>query len=275
MVDLSRVKKSCAIKKCTDMHHARGWCTKHYQRWLNSGDPEQEPSTPPTRCTIEGCDKEPRARGWCKMHWRRWRNHGDPNYQRPTTCSIEKCERKVFGLGYCKMHHRRLERHGDPNVTALHVGLTREERLWEGVTRGAPDACWPWREAIQQAGYGSLAHNGKTYRAHRFAYEVLVGPIPDGHVIDHQCHKPDSCEGGTSCPHRRCCNPSHMTPVASTFNTTRDRAVSANGRKTHCKRGHAFTPANTKITTGGGRACRRCIAIREDERSKRRRASMT
>jgi len=270
--DHSRVRKPCSIEDCDATASSRGWCPKHYTRWLKHGDPLQEPPAPAGECAVKECVRASAARGWCKMHWKRWKTHGDPNYQRPTTCSVAECESAVAASGLCKKHYNRKSRHGDTDRVLISFGLSPLERLWVDVTPGDPQDCWPWQGARQENGYGTLTYGGTGHRAHRFAYETLVGPIPEGHVLDHQCHDPKTCGGGVQCPHRQCCNPIHMQPAAKAYNNSGERAVSANGRKTHCKRGHAFTPANTKITTSGGRACRRCIAVREDERSKRRRA---
>lgn len=65
-----------------------------------------------------------------------------------------------------------------------------------------PAACWGWRGALTPSGYGSIAvktaKGWRPARAHRLAYELLVGPIPEGlHVLHH-------------CDHPPCCNPVHL-----------------------------------------------------------------
>jgi hypothetical protein len=65
--------------------------------------------------------------------------------------------------------------------------------------------------------------------------------------------------------HRRCVNPEHLEPVTSAVNTRRGRSPSAvNARKTHCVRGHEFTPQNTawKVSTARPRPRRLCRACR-------------
>ncbi len=75
--------------------------------------------------------------------------------------------------------------------------------FWSRVDRsGEPGACWPWIGPRDRDGYGLFrapkATGRPTRRAHREAYELARGPIPDGHVIRHACDNPP------------CCNPAHL-----------------------------------------------------------------
>jgi len=63
---------------------------------------------------------------------------------------------------------------------------------------GGNDECWPWRRAKTAAGYGMFARDGKRHYAHRYSYEVYVGPIPAGAHILHRCDNPP------------CVNPAHL-----------------------------------------------------------------
>lgn len=96
-------------------------------------------------------------------------------------------------------------------------------------------------------------------QAHRFAYELERGPIAQRMTLDHLCHTAEiaSCRDGASCPHRACVNPAHMEPTSLTDNIRRG----GNGTKTHCKRGHEFTPENTYVGRTGQRWCRACQRI--------------
>jgi hypothetical protein len=101
------------------------------------------------------------------------------------------------------------------------------------------------------------------YRAHKFFYEHIVGPVPDGMVLDHTCHDPETCEGGKTCPHRMCCNPSHLQTVTNRANLLRGGTLAAeNATKTHCDHGHEFTPENTFLRKHGKRECRECMRQR-------------
>lgn len=122
------------------------------------------------------------------------------------------------------------------------------------------DDCWWWIGRINVAnGYGQVRDDeGRLRVAHRVAYELWVGPIPDGLVLDHGCHN------------RACVRPDHLEPVTAKENTARsDSPPAINGRKTHCIHGHAFDNVNTRVQASGRRVCRRCTA---DRRARYRRA---
>lgn len=124
--------------------------------------------------------------------------------------------------------------------------MTREGRFWAKVDKNGPGGCWPWLGAVR-TGYGRFAVQQKRLvQAHRFAYELLVGPIPDGLELDHLCRN------------RACVNPDHMEPVTSRVNTLRGTSPAArNAVKTHCDAGHPLSPENTYVWNGQ-RACKTC-----------------
>lgn len=75
-------------------------------------------------------------------------------------------------------------------------------RLWSKVDKSAgPDACWPFIGGLGSCGYGSLTiPRIKEYRAHRIAWIVTHGPIPDDTMVLHS----------QQCTTRACCNPAHL-----------------------------------------------------------------
>lgn len=141
------------------------------------------------------------------------------------------------------------------------------ERLMAKVIKDA-SGCWQYTGKPNPVnGYCTIGDQSRQRPAHRVAYEIFVGPIPEGMEIDHLCHTMDqACPGGIECPHRRCVNPAHLEPVTRTENNRRSLSPSAvNQRKTHCAKGHEFSVENTiakTIQTPSGpnprRACREC-----------------
>ncbi len=138
---------------------------------------------------------------------------------------------------------------GKPNVLV---------RLRSKIDVRGPDDCWPWLDSTRD-GYGRFRLRGKKVQAHRLAYVLLVGPVPDGLLLDHTCHNTDeTCNLGSECPHRRCCNPAHLEPVTHRMNTLRGHSVTArHAVKTHCPQGHPYSGENL-IIYRGRRYCRVC-----------------
>lgn len=133
---------------------------------------------------------------------------------------------------------------------------------------GGPDSCWPFGGARKPGGYGNFWLSGRHVGAHVAAYLLFVGAIPDGTEVDHRCHDPRSCAGGSGCAHRSCCNPDHLKAVTHRENDLRGAGVSAiNVLKTHCVSGHPFDLENTYRAPGSPheRHCRTCMANRRGQ----------
>lgn len=134
------------------------------------------------------------------------------------------------------------------------VIASADERFEKYVSPG-PNGCMEWTGGLNGVGYGqfyagrsSLSQTGKVY-AHRWAYERVKGPIPDGMFLDHLCRN------------RRCVNPSHLEPVSPRENVIRGISPAAqHSKKTHCPKGHPYLGENLRITNGA-RFCRECARI--------------
>lgn len=125
---------------------------------------------------------------------------------------------------------------------------TPEMRFWHKV-RIAPNGCWEWQGA-RSGGYGiiRLSKTVKVY-AHRFAYEGFNGPLAPGELVRHRCDNPPCVRGV------HLLSGSHADNTADMIERGRQRFTA---RKTHCIRGHAFTPENTMKGKGGAQRCREC-----------------
>lgn len=72
---------------------------------------------PESTCTVDGCHGSVRARGWCSKHYQRWQVNGDLSDRlRPIGCSMDSCNGKRKAQGLCDTHYQRLRAHGDPTV---------------------------------------------------------------------------------------------------------------------------------------------------------------
>ena len=161
------------------------------------------------------------------------------------TCSIEECAKRAPDHRLCPMHRSRLAHHGTTDDPTPSV----EQRFWAKVDKSGE--CWLWTAAIDRNGYGKFRHQGGAVFAHRVAYELEVGPVPDGLELDHLCRVP------------RCVRSDHLEPVTHRDNLLRGATISArNAAKTHCPQGHPYDEANTKFTRGGWRTCRTCRNLR-------------
>lgn len=115
------------------------------------------------------------------------------------TCSEPGCERSQSTRGFCGMHYMQRRRAGLlPNLPTPTV----EQRFWAKVER--TETCWLWTGNKTHDGYGQffLNQSRRHEYAHRFAYEMLVGPIPEGLKLDHR----------HTCP-KACVNPEHLKPA--------------------------------------------------------------
>lgn len=122
-------------------------------------------------------------------------------------------------------------------------------RFWDKVDKS--ENCWLWTGAKQTLGYGHVWLDGRMRVAHRVAYEMVIGPIPDGLTLDHLCRV------------RHCVNPNHLQPVTLAENIARgENPAAINGRKTACPRGHELK----EVLSGrraGERYCPTCLKDRK------------
>lgn len=200
-----------------------------------------------TTCKAAGCDKRPRCHDLCDAHYRRNRRYGDPEATSPrtdkecagpgcltrvalkgkycsrcaqqnrTVCTVSDCDRVAVSHGYCSAHAQRVRAHGDPLAekplrvrrTGTRIKYPSLEAALADKT-GDPDGrgCQAWEGTLNALGYGQLGYQGRSWLAHRAAYEVANGVTLRGDQVIHH-----------TCSNRSCVAPEHLQLTDRLSNT--------------------------------------------------------
>lgn len=100
-----------------------------------------------------------------------------------------------------------------------HPHESREEHFWCSVSSTDDDACWEWRGFRNPGGYGKCyGVVADEQLAHRVAWIITNGPVPDGLFVLHHCDN------------RPCCNPHHLFVGTQQQNMA---DMQAKGRRNH------------------------------------------
>lgn len=125
-------------------------------------------------------------------------------------CSVDGCtgDTSKGGKGHCGMHWQRIRRTGTAGTGAYQRDPARStaERIYPRLVER--NGCWVWTGAARN-GYGAVGVGQRVEYVHRWVYEDMVGPIPQGLVLDHLC------------VNRLCANPDHVDPVTDAVNKAR------------------------------------------------------
>ena len=133
-------------------------------------------------------------------------------------------------------------------ITILH-----EETFWK-LGESQDNGCILWTGRVDDQGYGRMGPTltGTTH-AHRSAWILAYGPVPEEMTIDHTCHSESTCRRGSKCLHRRCINPEHLRLLTLKENIRLRR--NQWDMKPTCPQGH---PRRT--LPGGQRYCPQCTS---------------
>jgi len=124
-----------------------------------------------------------------------------------------------------------------------------EQRFWNHISLPEDiEECWLWKTKSSNRYPTFRDDSGTKVRVHRYAYELIEGPITKGLEPDHLCRN------------ILCVNPLHLELVTHRTNVLRGNSpMGINSRKTHCIHGHQFNKANTYVSLDGkSRTCRIC-----------------
>lgn len=176
-------------------------------------------------CSVDGCERRSLAKGLCNAHYIRWKTSGDVQADKPLQDKVK----------------------GAPPV-----------RFWAYVNK--TEGCWLWEGGTISTGYGIFnAGRPSPVLAHRFAYEDVVGQIPEGKHLDHLCRV------------ILCVRPDHLEPVTNRENTRRGLKGIL---QTHCKQGHPLTEDNLYYRANSDqKRCRECQRGHSRRAAERKRES--
>lgn len=119
------------------------------------------------------------------------------------------------------------------------------DAFWARVRKLGDDDCWLWEGTVGgRGGYGVLQMQGRQVYAHRYAWEISRGEVPEGLQLDHLCRN------------RLCVNPAHLEPVTAGENVRRGLTAYASGLRTTCRNGHPLIPENRERSRDECKACR-------------------
>lgn len=110
-------------------------------------------------------------------------------------CSFAGCVRISAARGLCKAHYWQHSK-GKALTPIQRRDITPQQRMDRLTDKTG--SCWIWRGSLRDTGYGQFRFRGSMTQAHRAAYVIAFGDIPDSIEVDHSCHN------------RSCVRPDHL-----------------------------------------------------------------
>lgn len=156
----------CSVDGCGARVECRGWCGKHYQRWLRHGDPlgGHQYRKHTDVCSVDDCGSPFYAKGYCVKHYSRWRAHGDAtvvHVQSKSTCGVDGCDVDAHAKGMCSSHYSRFVKYGNPTTKgnpgrkrkAVVTNSGAHRRIQYDRGRASGQSCVDCGEAAQEWSY--------------------------------------------------------------------------------------------------------------------------
>ena len=235
---MEKKKEYCSVKDCTRKVLAIGLCWKHYAYTRGV-------------CPVEGCKNPIRSKGLCGTHYDNMRGVYAPRRSvsirfwskvtKTETCWIWNGAKQSTGYGSVKFEGRVELAHrvawafyrgglepyiqltqlchnllcvNPDHLSILNYAndfrLTKEQKFLRRVRK--TETCWLWIGQLDRHGYGAFRDNSRTMKAHRTAWEMYRGQIPDNMVVCHNCPSGDNPS---------CVNPDHLF-IGTQGDNTRD-----------------------------------------------------
>jgi hypothetical protein len=146
----------------------------------------------------------------------------------------------------------------DRKPSKRHLAITESseadrKRFVDRLVKPSDDECWIWTGMVDRKGYGRITVGGYSLSCHRFSFFIHNKYLDPDRLVCHSCDNPP------------CSNPSHL--FLGTFSDNMkdaSRKMRCSGQlRTHCPKGHEYTPENTYIhgDPKKGRQCKECRRI--------------
>lgn len=163
---------------------------------------------------------KPEPHTWKLIH-HTWNRANPLGRKKVLGCKFPGCTKPHCAKGYCNSHWAQQNRHGEKVMTPLKRIESPATCFWRNINKNGPDGCWVWlssptgkfRHDPINPGYGILRCKGRQWMAHRFAYLLMIGDIPDGYEIDHCCQN------------KMCVNPDHLELVTQDQQAARKAVI--------------------------------------------------
>lgn len=203
------IPRVCAAEGCERPTRRNGLCNAHHLQ-AKAGKPFTTPrpqrgrSTPAPPCAEPGCTATATRRDMCSTHAsaRRRREATRP-------CGFDGCPKVAHSGPLCVGHYQQQKKGQPLTMLAARVSQrsTLEERMVLKTDRGGPlqshmeTQCWQWIGTKHPEGYGSIKppQQRLSELAHRVAWHIVNGPIPEGSRVLQVCGN------------RLCVRPEHLT----------------------------------------------------------------